>query len=86
MSKNEVYHLFLLEVLEPSNNSEWGSPSLAQAKPKSNQVPFLSDFRHLNKQLKQKPHQMQKINEMLLILEGFQYATSVNLNMEYCNV
>ena len=29
---------------------------------------------------------MPKINEMLLILEGFQYATSLNINMRYYHI
>ena len=62
---------------------EWGDPSFAQPKPKSNQVRFISDFRNLNKQLKHKPYPMPNINEMLLKLEGFQYATPLDLNMEY---
>ena len=40
-------------------------------------VSFLSEFRNLNKQLKQKPYPITKINEMLLKFEGFQYATTL---------
>ena len=78
----EVERLVLLEVLEVADDSEWGSPSFAQPKSKSNLV-FLSDFSNLNKQLKRKPYPMPKINEILLKLEGFQYATSLDLNMGY---
>ena len=52
--------LFLLGVLEVVNDSEWEAPSFTQTKPKSNLVCFLSYFRNLNKQLKQKPHPKQK--------------------------
>ena len=65
-----VGSLVLLEVLKVAHDSEWGSPSFSQAKTKSNQLSFLSYFRNLNKQLKQKPSPMPKINEMLLKLEG----------------
>ena len=41
---------------------------------------------NINKQLKQKPCPMPKINEMLLKLEGFQYATSLDLNMGYYHI
>ena len=58
------------------------SPYFAQPKPKSNQVCFLSKFRNLNKKLKRKPYPMPKINEMLFKVQGFQYATSLDLNME----
>ena len=53
--KEEVYRLFILGVLEVATDSEWGSPSFAHYKPKSNQVCLLSDIRSLNKQSKQKP-------------------------------
>ena len=53
---------------------------------KSNWVRFISDFRNLNKQLKQKPYPMPKNNEMLLKLEGFQYATSLDLNMGWYHI
>ena len=38
MFKNWVERIFLLGVLELSNDSEWGAPFFAQPKPKSNQV------------------------------------------------
>ena len=86
MPKSEVERLVILGVLEVANYSEWGSPYFAQPKPKSNQVFFLSNFRNLNEQLKQKPYPMPNINEMLLTLEGFQYATSLDKNMVYYHI
>ena len=68
------------------NHSEWRDPSFAQPKPKSKQLCFLSDYRNLNKQLKQKTYPMPKINEMLLKLKGFQYDMSLDLNMGYYNI
>ena len=84
--KKEVERLVLLGVFGVANDSEWGATYFAQPKPKSNQVRFLSDFRNLNKQLNQKPYPMPKINEMLLKLQGFQYATSLDLNMGYYHI
>ena len=81
MFKNEVEHLVLLGILGVTNDSEWGALSFAQPKPKSKQVRFLSDFINLNQQLKQKPYPKSKINENLLKLEGFLYATSIDLNI-----
>jgi hypothetical protein len=49
-------------------------------------VPFISDFQELNKQLKRKPFPIPKINNLLLKLEGFQYAMSLDLNMGYYHV
>ena len=78
MFKKEVEFIVLLGFLKVENDSEWVSPSFAQPKPKLNRVCFLSNFRNLNKQLKRKPYPMPKINEMLLKLEGFQYAMSLD--------
>ena len=71
MFKHEVEHLLLLGVLELANNSEWVAPYFSKTKTKSNQVQFLSYFRNLDRQLKQKQCPMPRINEMLLKLECF---------------
>ena len=81
MFKKEVECLVLLGFLDVANNSEWGSPSFAKPKPESNQVSFLRDFRNINKHLELKPYPMPKNREILLKLEGFKYATSLDLNM-----
>ena len=86
MFRKEVERLVGLGVLEEANDSKWGSPSFAQPKAKTNHVRFLSDFRNLNRQLKHKPYPMPKICEMLLNLEGFQNATSLDLNMGYYHI
>ena len=75
--KRKIERLIKLGVPEEENDSEWGAPFFAQPKVKTNHVRFLSDLRHLNRQLKRKPYPMPKIREMLLNLEGFQYATSL---------
>ena len=72
--------------LEEENDSEWGAPSFAQPKAKTNCVRFLSDFQNLNKKLKRKPYPMPKIRGMLLILEDFRYATPLELNMVYYHI
>ena len=86
MFKTEVDGLVLHGLLRVASDSEWGAPSFAQPKPKSNRIRFLSDIRNLNKQLKQKPYPIPKTNEMLLKLEGFNYAASLDLNMGYYHV
>ena len=86
MLKKEVKYLVLLGVLEVANNSDCVSSSFTQLKPESNWVSFLSNFRKLNKLLKQKTYPMHKINEMLLKLESFQYSTSFDLNIGYYHI
>ena len=39
------------------------------------------DSSYLNGQIKRKPYQMKKIEEIILKLDGFQYATSLELSM-----
>ena len=73
-------------MLEEANYSEWGSPSFAQPKAKTNRVRFVRDFHNLNRQLKRKPYPMPKIREMILKLELFKYATSLELNMGYYQI
>ena len=63
-----------------------GSPILSQPKPKTNRVCFQSDFRNPNKKLQRKPYPMLKINEILLKLEGLQFATSLDLKMGYYHI
>ena len=72
-------------VLRKINNSEWGAPTFIQPK-KNGTVRFLSDFRELNKRIKRKPYPLPKIQDLLLNLEGFTYATSIDLNMGYYHV
>ena len=55
----------------------------AQPKAKTNQIRILGDFRKLNRQLKRKPYPMPKIRELILNLESFRYAASIDLNMGY---
>ena len=86
MIRKEVKRILKVGVLGESNESEWVAPSIDQPKLKNKCVIFLSDFRKLSRQLKRKPYPMSKIREMLLNLEGSQYATSLNLNMVYYHI
>ena len=60
MFRKESERLFKLGVIEEANESEWGAPSFAQTREKTNQIRFLSDFQNLNRQLKCKPYFMKK--------------------------
>jgi hypothetical protein len=46
-------------------------------------VQFISDFHELNKNIKWKPYPIPKIQDLLLKLEGLQYAMMLDLNMGY---
>jgi len=86
--KKEVQRLVEIGVLKPIQESEWAFPSFII--PKKSKVPgqpgtvrFLSDLRELNKRIIRKPYPLPKISTVLQELEGFQYATALDLNMGY---
>ena len=74
--------LVLLGALKRQNDSEWASPTFII--PKSNKtVRFVPDFGEVNKRLARKPFPLPKITTILQEVEGFKYATSLDLNMGY---
>ena len=60
--------------------SEWAAPLFIQPK-KNGTVHFLSDFREVNKGLVRKTFPLRKIMVVLQELEGFTFATALDLNM-----
>jgi hypothetical protein len=46
----------------------------------------ISDFRELNKHIVRKPYPIPKISIILQELEGFTYATALDLNMGYYTI
>ncbi len=46
----------------------------------------ISDFRELNKRIVRKPYSIPKISTILQELEGFTYATALDLNMGYYTI
>ena len=69
-------------MLEWQSASEWAAPSCIQ--PKINgEFHFLKDFREVNKRLVRKPFPLPKIMVVLQELEGFTFATALDLNMGY---
>ena len=83
--KMEVDRLCKIGVLKKVNRSQWAAPTFIIPK-KDGTVRFISDFRELNKRIKRKPYPIPHIQDMLLNLEGFQYATSLDLNMGYYHI
>ena len=62
------------------NRSEWAAPTFIIPK-KDGTVRFINDFRELNKRIRWKPFPIPKIQDLMMKLEGFQYATILDLNM-----
>ena len=83
--RSEVERLCRIGVLKKVNRSEWAAPSFIIPK-KDGTVRFINDFRELNKRIRRKPFPIPNIQDMLLGLEGFQWATSLDLNMGYYHI
>jgi len=83
--KAKVERLIKICVLKKVNRSEWATPTFIIPK-KDGSVRFISDFRELNKRTLRKPHPIPNIQDMLLNLEGFQWTTSLDLNMGHCHI
>ena len=47
---------------------------------------FLSDFREVNKRIRQTPWPLPKISTVLRELKAFMWATSLYLNMDYYHI
>ena len=83
--KAEVERLVQIGVLKKVNHSEWGAPCFIIPK-KDNSVRFLTDLRELNKRIKRYPYPLPNIQDLLMKLEGFQWATTLDLNMGYYHI
>jgi hypothetical protein len=81
----EVERLCQLGVLERQPASEWALPSFIIPK-KDKTICFLSDFLEVNKRLVRKPFPIPKISMVLQEIEGFSYATTLDLNMGYYTI
>ena len=71
--------------MERSHESEWAAPTFIQPK-KTGDIRVLTDFRRLNAVLKRKPFPLPKISDLLLKLNGFRYATAIDLSMGYYHI
>jgi hypothetical protein len=77
-----VERLCKLGVLERQSASEWALPPFIVPK-KDKTICFLSDFWEVNKRLVRKPFPIPKISMVLQEIEGFSFATTLDLNMGY---
>ena len=83
--KKEVERLCKLGVLTKSAGSPWGAPTFIIPK-KNKTVRFITDLREVNKRIIRKPFPIPKIGDIMQKLEGFQWATALDLNMGYYTI
>jgi len=83
--KAEVECLIKIGVLKMVKHSEWAAPTFIISE-KDGSARFISDFRELNKRTLRKPCPIPNFQDMLLNLEGFQWATGLDLHMGHCHV
>ncbi len=81
----EIKRLCNIGVLKWQPSSRWASPTFIIPK-KDSTVHTISDFRELNKCIVRKPYPIPKISTILQELEGFTYATAIDLNMGYYTI
>jgi hypothetical protein len=81
----DIKWLFNIGVLEWQPSSRWVLPTFIIPK-KDSTVHTISDFRELNKRIVRKPYPIPKISTILQELEGFFYATALDLNMGYYTI
>ncbi len=84
-TRKEIDRLTEIGVLERNSDSEWAAPTFVQPK-KTGDVRVLTDFRRLNAFLRRKPYPLPRISDLLLQLEGFRYATALDLSMGYYHI
>ena len=83
--KEEVDRLCKQGILRKINRTEWACPMFTISKPDGS-LRSLADLRELNKRIQRHPFPIPKIQDMLQKLEGFMWATSLDLNMGYYHI
>jgi hypothetical protein len=81
----EINRLVLIGVLKKQLSSKWASPTFILPK-KDMVVQTVSDFRELNKRIVRQPYPVPQMSTTLQELEGFTYATALDLNMGYYTI
>jgi hypothetical protein len=81
----EVERLCNLGVLERQPASEWALQSFIIPK-KDKTVCFLNDFWEVNKRLVRTPFPIPPKRTLLQEIEGFSFATALDLNICYCTI
>jgi hypothetical protein len=83
--KKEIDRLDDIDVLERDDDTEWAAASFAIPK-KTGDIRIVTDFRKLNGMLLRKPYPLPKIAEILQTMQGFRYATALDLSMGYYHI
>jgi hypothetical protein len=81
----EIDRLMGIGVLKRQSSSQWASPTFIIPK-KDMTVRTITDFWELNKRIVRRPYPIPKISTTLQELEGFTYATALDLNMGYYTI
>ena len=84
-TKKEIERLQSIGVLKRDHNSQWAAATFVIPK-KTGDVRVVTDFRKLNLVLKRKPFPLPRIGDLLQKLEGFTYATALDLSMGYYHI
>jgi hypothetical protein len=85
----EIVRLVDIVVLEEEYSSEWSSVFPSFSIPKKNgsaTIRVVTDFRKLNLLLKRHPFTIPKIGDMIRSIEGFTFASALNLNIDYYHI
>jgi hypothetical protein len=82
---NEIKWLCNIGVLEWQPPLQWALPTFIIPK-KDSTVRTISDFRELNKRIVRNLYPIPIISTILQELEGFTYATALDLNMGYYTI
>jgi len=81
----EIECLVDLKILEPTAESQYGSPAFIVPKP-DRTVRFVTDFKRINSMVKRKPFPILRIGETLQSLQGFTWASTLDLSMGYWTI
>jgi hypothetical protein len=81
----EINRLVSIGVLKKKSSSAWASPTFIIPQ-KDMTVRTIPDFRELNKRIIRRPFPIPKVSTTLQELEGFTYATALDLNMGYYTI
>jgi hypothetical protein len=81
----EINRLESIGVLKKQSSSQWASLTFIIPK-KDIKVRTITSFRELNKRIVRRPYPIPKISTTLQELEGFTYASALDLNMGYYTI